>query len=195
MKKILFLSMLTFFTMLCSCQKQDAAAEQRLSQRKADLDARNRALDERVNALNERMDALDQRVNMLDEKESASTNAQKISRGVQGQIPDPARLQAERDKRIEEAAAARDQVLDPSQVEFEKAEKAEKAEKERQTRERVAQRQRSPQDVERQKRRKWEISQNWRMSDSGGSSSAEAGSAPPAPVLETASPSASPRPQ
>ena len=38
--------MLISFAMICSCQKQDSAAEQ-LAQRKAELDAREKALDER----------------------------------------------------------------------------------------------------------------------------------------------------
>ena len=45
MKKIVILSMLISFGMICSCQKQDSAAEQQLAQRKAELDAREQALD------------------------------------------------------------------------------------------------------------------------------------------------------
>jgi hypothetical protein len=47
MKKLLALSMLIPLAMVCSCQKQDAAAEQQLAQRKAELDTREKALDER----------------------------------------------------------------------------------------------------------------------------------------------------
>jgi hypothetical protein len=38
--------MLISLAMVCCCQKQDAAAEQQLAQRKAELDAREKALDE-----------------------------------------------------------------------------------------------------------------------------------------------------
>jgi hypothetical protein len=195
MKKIFILSMLIFCTMICSCQKQDPVAEQQLAQRKADLDARERALDERMDALNERVDALDQRVNALAEAEKAANNAGQIPPGVQGQTADAAQLEAEKDRRIQEAAAARAQMLDPSQLEFEKAEKAEKTEKEKQTQERLAQFQRNPQDVERQRRRKWEISQSRRMSDAGGSPVPETSSQSPLPATEATSPATSPTPQ
>ena len=194
MKKISIVSMLLLFTTICSCQKQDSTGEQQLAQRKADLDAREQALDERVNALDERVNVLDQEVKGLAEKQKAATNDRKIPPVVRGQILDPAQLEAERARRIEQADAARAQVLDPSQVEFEKAEKAEKSEREMQARERLAQLQRSPQDVERQRRRKWEISQNPRMSDAGGSSAAAASSPTPLPAVEATSPSDSPAP-
>jgi hypothetical protein len=54
MKKILVLSLLIPFALVCSCQKQDSTAEQQLAQRKAELDAREKALDEREKALAER---------------------------------------------------------------------------------------------------------------------------------------------
>jgi len=46
--------MLIPLAMVCSCQKQNAAAEQQLAQRKAELDTREKALDEREKALAER---------------------------------------------------------------------------------------------------------------------------------------------
>jgi hypothetical protein len=54
MKKTLALSLLIPFALICSCQKQDSAAEQQLAQRKTELDAREKALDEREKALAER---------------------------------------------------------------------------------------------------------------------------------------------
>ena len=54
MKKLFALSMLIPLAMVCSCQKQDAAAEQQLAQRKVELDTREKALDEREKALSER---------------------------------------------------------------------------------------------------------------------------------------------
>jgi hypothetical protein len=54
MKRILALSLLIPFGLVCSCQKQDSTAEQQLAQRKTELDAREKALDEREKALAER---------------------------------------------------------------------------------------------------------------------------------------------
>ena len=51
MKRTLVLSLLIPFALVCSCQKQDNTAEQQLAQRKAELDAREKALDEREKAL------------------------------------------------------------------------------------------------------------------------------------------------
>ena len=46
--------MFVSLVMVCSCQKQDSAAEQQLARRKTELDAREQALDEREKALAER---------------------------------------------------------------------------------------------------------------------------------------------
>src|ERR1043166_1290228 len=54
MKKTFALSALIPFALVCSCQKQDSAAEQQLAQRKTELDAREKALDEREKALADR---------------------------------------------------------------------------------------------------------------------------------------------
>jgi hypothetical protein len=85
MKRLFTLSMLISFAMICSCQKQDSAAERQIAQRKAELDAREKALDEREKA--------------LDEREKATTNIRRIPADVQRRIPDPAQVQAQRDKR------------------------------------------------------------------------------------------------
>ena len=85
MKKIFVLSMLIPFAMICSCQKQDSAAERQLAQRKAELDAREKALDEREKA--------------LAEKEKATASARTILPNLQspGQVRDPAQVKAEGD--------------------------------------------------------------------------------------------------
>ena len=44
MKKMFMLSMLIPFAMICSCQKQDSAAEQQPAQHKTEVDARETAL-------------------------------------------------------------------------------------------------------------------------------------------------------
>jgi len=83
MKKIFVLSMLISVGMICSCQKQDSAAEQQLAQRKAELDAREKALAER---------------------EKAIAGPRRIPPDLQsrGQVRDPAQLKAERDRRLQQ---------------------------------------------------------------------------------------------
>jgi len=88
MKTNFILSMVIPFAMICSCQKQDSAAEQQLAQRKTELDARKKALAAREKALAER--------------EKATANARTIPPGVQGQTPDPSQVNAERDRRIQQ---------------------------------------------------------------------------------------------
>ena len=162
MKKIFVLSMLISFRMICSCQKQDSAAEQQLAQRKAELDAREQALDERVNAL-------DEKVKVLAEKEKANTNARTILPAVQDQIPDPAQVKAESDTRIEQPLPnAGVLIADPSQV------NSAEDEKDRLRQEGLAQSQPGPEEVQRRIQRKLEATQKWRMSGAAVSPAAEA---------------------
>ena len=113
MKKILILSMIISFAMICSCQKQDSAAEQQPAQRKTEVDARETALIERLNALDEKVNALDKKVKALFEKEQATLNAGTTATGVQGQTPDPAQVTAERDRAIQQFRAL---IPNPSRV-------------------------------------------------------------------------------
>ncbi len=161
--------MLISFAMICSCQKQDAVAEQQLAQRKVELDAREKALDERENALAER--------------ENASKNARTIARGVQGQTPEPSQGNAERDRRIQQLPPeVRALVPDPSQVTARDPAKQE----------RPAPRQLGPEDLQRQ----WEGKLNKaKMSGEAVSPAAEAGSPTPSPAVEATSPSPSPTPE
>ena len=78
MKKIFILPMVISLAMICSCQKQDAVAEQQLAQRKVELDTREDALIERLNALDEKVNALDERVRALAENEKSRANVQTI---------------------------------------------------------------------------------------------------------------------
>ena len=106
--------------MICSCHKGDSVAEQQLAQRKTDLDARENALDARVNALDEKVNALDERVKALFEKEQATLNARTTATGVQGQTPDPAQMQAERERTIQQfSAEMRALVPDDSKMKVE----------------------------------------------------------------------------
>src|SRR6266581_4850367 len=138
MKKIFIVSMLTSFAMICSCQKQDSAAEQQLAQRKTELDTREAALDEREKALVERERAFAQR-------EKPIANIRTIPPGVQGQTPDAAEAKAERDRKIQQLPPEfRALIPDRPQL------NAAKGEKDRMTRERLAQRQLGPEDLQRQ---------------------------------------------
>ncbi len=122
MKKIFIPSMLIAFAMICSCQKQDSAAEPQLAQRKAELDARQNALDEREKELALRETVLNERERALPEKGKATANARTI--------PDAAQLKAERDKRIQQPRPPEVQgaqmdppQMDPAQMRVEKERK------------------------------------------------------------------------
>src|SRR4029077_6274785 len=138
MKKIFILPAVISLAMICSCQKQDSAAEQELAQRKTELDARENALDERMNALDEKVKALDQKVKMLAENQKAMANAGRSLGGVQDEPPDPAQEQAERERIQQLSADMRARMADPSRL------NSAKAEKERLAQERHAQRQLTP---------------------------------------------------
>src|SRR5437588_3679805 len=86
MKKALFLSTLISFAVICSCKKQDSAAEAQLAQRKTELDAREEALIQREKAVAER--------------EKAVANTRIIQ--SQRQAPDAAQAEAERQRRIQQ---------------------------------------------------------------------------------------------
>ena len=129
MKKFFALSMLISFAMICSCQKQDSAAEQQLAQRKAELDAREKALDEREKALAER--------------EKVRASARTIPSDVQSraQVRDPAELKAERDRRLQQLPPElQGLIADPSQG---------RDEKDTRMQERLAERQRRMEELER----------------------------------------------
>jgi len=122
MKTIFVLLMLTAFAMVCSCHKEDSAAEEELAQRKLQLDAREEALaerksvlDEGENALNKREKALQQREKSLAAKEEPAMNAQTDPANVQ----DPAEMKDETDSLTQELRA---RVPDLSQAVTEKAE-------------------------------------------------------------------------
>ncbi len=112
MKKIFVLSTLVSLSMICSCQKQDTAAEQRLSQREAAMDAREKALDEREKA--------------LVESKRTTTNPRAIRPELHTRRPvaDPAQIQAERQRRIQQLPPEfRALIPDASQIQADRAEK------------------------------------------------------------------------
>jgi len=162
MKKMSVLSMLTSFAMICSCQKQDSAAEQQPTERKTEVDARDTALIERLNALDEKVNALDKKVKALVEKEQTTFSAGTTATGVQGQTPDPAQVTAERDRAIQQFRAL---LPNPSRVRA--GDPAKQG--------RPATRQLGPEDLQRQ----------WQQNlDKAKTSAAEAGSPIPSPTPE-----------
>ena len=169
MKKMSVLSMLISFAMICSCQKQDSAAEQQqLAQRKTEPEARETALIERLNALDEKVNALDKKVKALFEKEQATLNAATTATGVQGQTPDPAQVTAERDRAIQQFRAL---LPNPSRVRAGDPAKQE----------RPAARQLGPEDLQRQ----WQQNlDKAKMSGKAAFPAAEAGSPIPSPTPE-----------
>jgi len=90
MKRMVVLSMLTSFAMICACQKQDPGAEAQLAQRKAELDTREKALDEREKA--------------LAQKEKMIARLRAIPSDLQARKPavDPEQAKAERERRIQQ---------------------------------------------------------------------------------------------
>jgi len=182
MKKMSVLSMLISFAMICSCQKQDSAAEQQLAQRKTEPEARETALIERLNALDEKVNALDKKVKALFEKEQATLNAGTTgttATGVQGQTPDPAQVTAERDRAIQQFRAL---LPNPSRVRAGDPAKQE----------RPAARQLAPEDLQRQ----WQQNlDKAKMSGKAVFPPAEAGSPTPSPAGEATSPIPSPTPE
>jgi hypothetical protein len=176
MKKIFIPSMLIALAMICSCQKQDLAAEQQLAQRKTELDAREIALDEREKALHERERS-------LAEREKATANARTIAPGVQGQTPDRSQMNAERDRRIQQLPPEfRALIPDRSQVTAGDPAKQE----------RPAPRQLGPEDLQRQWQRNLDKA---KMSGKAVSPAAEAGSQTPSPAVEATSPTPSSTPE
>jgi hypothetical protein len=179
MKKIFIPSMLVAFAMIWSCQKKDSAAEHQLAQRKTELDAHKEALDERVNGLQERVNALDERVNALAQQQKATMNARTNPTNVQGQISDPAQLEAEKQRMIQHLStmipdASRGAAGDPGKQP------------------RPTPRQLGPEDLQRQWESKLDKEQ---MSGKAVFPAAEAASPTPSPAAEFTSPSPSPTAQ
>ena len=176
--------------MICSCQKQDSAAEQELAQRKTELDARENALDERMNALDERVKALDKTVKILAENQNAMANAETGPTGVQRETPDPAKVQAERERIQQFSTEMRARMADPSRL------NSERGEKDRRTQERLAQRQRALDGSQTQKQRKSKIfSGPGFPAPAAPSATIETTAPTPSPATQAASPTPSPAAQ
>ena len=119
MKKLFVLLMIIPLAMVCSCQKQNAAAEQQFAQRKAELDTREKALDEREKALAEREKAVARAAMLPAEhqlralKKDAASNLPPSATIPPGLAPpDNSQLKASREKRIGELRAIRERRLE-----------------------------------------------------------------------------------
>jgi hypothetical protein len=177
MTKFLILPMLISLAIICSCQKQDSAAEQQFAQRKTELDAREKALDERLDALNERVNLLTGRVNTLADNQKAIANAGTRTADIQEQSSDPAQEQEKRERIQQIAAEMRARMADPLQM------NAARAEKDRRTQER---RQRALQQLHGQKEPKT------KMFSGAGLPAPQAVLPNPPSAVEATSPNASP---
>jgi len=190
MKKIFILPTFVSLALICSCQKQDSAAEQELAQRKTELDARENRLDERMNALDGKVKALDETVKILAENQKAMANAETSLTGVQGETPDPAQVQAERERIQQFSTEMRARVADPSRL------NSARAEKDRQTQERLAQRQRALDGSQTQKQQKSNMFSGAVFpAPAAAPSTMETTAATPSPATEAASSTPSPAPQ
>jgi len=159
--------------------KKDSAAQEQLTQPKTERGTREEALAERLTSLEEKVNRLDQRVNELAEKETTAANARPNPADVQGQTSDPAQIQAEKERMIQQFSGM---ILSSSQVTAGNPAKQE----------RQSQRQLGPEDLQRQWQDKLDKA---RMSGKAVFPAAEAASPTPSPAVEATSPSPSPTPQ
>ena len=181
MNKIFILSLLISFAMICSCQKQNSTAEVQLAQQKAALDTRENAFNERMNALEEKMNSLDEKVKALAEKKQDISSAQTSATAVQDETPDPAQVQAEKEKIIQQLSPQM-RAMAPNDSK------------------RIAQdpsAQRQPAQQESQNQQQYKLLQAQKKWMSGGAvlPSAEASSPTPASAAEATLPTPSPTPQ
>lgn len=176
MGKIFVLSVLTSVAMICACQKKDSAAEEQLTQPKTELGGREEKLAERLNSIEEKVNRLDQSVKELAEKEKATISARTSPTDVQGRPSDPAQIQAENERMIQQFSTM---ISHASQVTAGDPAKQE----------RPAQRQLGPEDLQRQ----WQ--DKTKMSGKAVFPAAAAASPTPFPAIETTSPSPSLAPE
>jgi hypothetical protein len=117
MKKTLALSLLIPLALVCSCQKQDSAAEQQLTQRKAELDAREKALDEKEKSLEgrEKLVAKPRVPSVPRIAPTAAAPQQTLPPELKGLVADPSQLRTEREQRIQERLADRQRKIEEVQ--------------------------------------------------------------------------------
>jgi hypothetical protein len=115
MKKTFALSLLVPLALVCSCQKQDSTAEQQLTQRKTELDSREKALDEREKALAEREKVV-ARPRATPVPRIAPAEPQRtVPPELKGLLADPSQMRSEREARMQERLAERQQKMEEIQ--------------------------------------------------------------------------------
>jgi len=115
MKKLFVLSLLVPFALVCSCQKQDVTAEQKVAQQKAELDAREKALDEREKALADREKlAAKPRVPTVPRVAPAEPQ-RSVPPELKGLIADPSQTRGDREQRMQERLAERQRKMEEIQ--------------------------------------------------------------------------------
>jgi hypothetical protein len=115
MKKTLALSLLIPFALVCSCEKQDSAAEQQLVQRKTELNAREKALDEREKALAEREKLVARPRLAPVPRARPAVPRRTVPPDLQGLMADPSQLRTERQQRMQERLAERRRKIEEVQ--------------------------------------------------------------------------------
>jgi len=112
MKKTLALSLLIPFALVCSCEKQDSAAEQQLARRKTELDAREKALDEREKTLAEREKVVAKPRIAPVPRVAPAGSQRTIPPDLQGVMADPNQARTEREQRMQERLAERQRRME-----------------------------------------------------------------------------------
>lgn len=187
MKVISVLSVLTSVAIICACQKKDSAAQQEFTQPKTEPGAREEALAERLNSLEEKVNSLDQTVKELAKKGNAAVNARTSATDIQGQTSDPAQVQAENERMVQQLRAM---MPNPSKIAA--GDPARQRTGDPAKRERPAQRQLGPEDLQRQ----WQQKLDEAKASGQAVFPATQGASPtPSSAVEAASPNPSPTPE
>ena len=98
MRRIFILSTFICFATICSCQKQDSAADAQLAQRKAELDTREKALVEREKAIT--------KFRPIPSNRPIPSDLQSRRLAL-----DPEHAKAERERRMQQAEAEREKRI------------------------------------------------------------------------------------
>ena len=115
MKKTFVLSLLIPFALVCSCQKQDSTAEQQLAQRKTELDAREKALEEKEKTLAGREKLVVKPRIAPVTRISPAEPQRTVPPELTGLLADPSQLRSEREQRMQERLAERQQKMEELQ--------------------------------------------------------------------------------
>ena len=167
--------MLTSVAMMCACRKKNSAAQEQLTQPKRELGAREEAMAGRLNSLEEQVNRLNQRMDELAAKER-DISARTSGADVQGQFSDPAQLEAEKQRMIQQLS-----TMIPNRSQAAAGDPAKQ--------ERTVERQLGPEDLQRQ----WQ--DKAKTAGKAVFPAAEAASVTPSGSIDTTSPPSSATPE